>query len=154
MLIAGHARLRAARKLGLETVPVVIAESLTPDQARAYRIADNRTHDYTTWDYSQLAAELDGLDDDFARVLDLADWQGIVREFESGPEGGAEDSGGSGRPDDVELDDDLRALITGRHTATVYFESQEAAALAAPEIVRLPGVLHMTDYRRDYGQPA
>ena len=41
-IIAGHTRLKAAKKLGLETVPVIIADDLTPAQVKAYRIADNK----------------------------------------------------------------------------------------------------------------
>ncbi len=58
VLIVGHTRLAAARKIGLTEVPVHIAETLTPDQVRAYRLADNRTHDEATWDEDLLIAEL------------------------------------------------------------------------------------------------
>jgi ParB-like chromosome segregation protein Spo0J len=58
VLIVGHTRLAAARKLGFAEVPVHIADTLTPDQVRAYRLADNRTHDEATWDEDALAAEL------------------------------------------------------------------------------------------------
>jgi ParB-like chromosome segregation protein Spo0J len=43
VIIVGHTRLKAALKLGLERVPVVVASHLTPEQVRAYRIADNKT---------------------------------------------------------------------------------------------------------------
>ena len=45
VIIVGHTRLKAAKKLGLERVPVVVASHLTPDQVRAYRIAEiGRAH--------------------------------------------------------------------------------------------------------------
>ena len=50
VIIVGHTRLKAAQKLGLERVPVVVASHLTPDQVRAYRIADNRTNELAEWD--------------------------------------------------------------------------------------------------------
>ena len=58
VIIAGHTRLAAARKLGLEKAPVVIAEGLTDEQVRAYRLADNRTADFSEWDIGVLNEEL------------------------------------------------------------------------------------------------
>jgi ParB-like chromosome segregation protein Spo0J len=58
VIIAGHTRLLAARKLNLTEVPVHIADNLTPPQAKAYRLMDNRSHDETTWDFSLLGPEL------------------------------------------------------------------------------------------------
>ena len=49
VIIVGHTRLKAAQKLGLERVPVVIAPHLTPDQVRAYPIADNKTYELAEW---------------------------------------------------------------------------------------------------------
>lgn len=54
VILAGHTRHKAAKHLKLKTVPVVVADNLTPEEAKAYRIADNRTSDYTTWDYPEL----------------------------------------------------------------------------------------------------
>ena len=48
-------------KLGLEKVPVHVAKDLTPDQIRAYRIADNQTASLATWDYDLLPIEIAGL---------------------------------------------------------------------------------------------
>ncbi|MBY0261639.1 MAG: ParB N-terminal domain-containing protein [Phycisphaerales bacterium] len=58
VIVAGHTRWKAARKLGLETVPVHVAKDLTPEQARAYRVADNRLAQLATWDDTLLNAEL------------------------------------------------------------------------------------------------
>jgi len=57
VVIVGHTRLKAAQRLGLEKVPVHVAD-LTPEQAKAYRLADNRTALIAEWDDSLLAAEL------------------------------------------------------------------------------------------------
>ncbi|MCC7390494.1 MAG: ParB N-terminal domain-containing protein, partial [Phycisphaerales bacterium] len=63
VIIVGHTRWKAARKLGLELVPVHVAEGLTPEQARAYRIADNQTASIATWDLELLPVELAELKD-------------------------------------------------------------------------------------------
>lgn len=54
VIIAGHTRYKAAKKLGLKTVPVIIASDLTPEQADAYRIADNSAGSASTWDFDIL----------------------------------------------------------------------------------------------------
>jgi ParB-like chromosome segregation protein Spo0J len=61
VIVVGHTRWKAAKKLGLKAVPVHVAADLTPAQARAYRIADNKTNELAEWDMEALAAELDGL---------------------------------------------------------------------------------------------
>jgi DNA modification methylase len=58
VIIAGHTRLLAARKLGMETVPVHVATGLTPAQVRAYRLMDNRSAEETSWDASLLEEEI------------------------------------------------------------------------------------------------
>ncbi len=61
VIVVGHTRWKAAVKLGLEFVPVHVAKDLTPEQARAYRIADNKVADLATWDYELLPIELQDL---------------------------------------------------------------------------------------------
>jgi ParB-like chromosome segregation protein Spo0J len=63
-VIASHGRLLAARKLGLETVPVIRASHLTPAQVRAYRLADNRLGELSGWNEELLSAELAALRDE------------------------------------------------------------------------------------------
>ena len=58
VIIAGHTRLLAARKLGLKEVPVHVADNLSPAQVKAYRLMDNRSHDETSWDFELLGPEL------------------------------------------------------------------------------------------------
>ncbi len=58
VVIVGHTRLKAAIKLGLETVPVHVATGLTPAQVRAYRIADNQTASIAEWDMELLPVEI------------------------------------------------------------------------------------------------
>jgi len=62
MVIAGHTRLEAARTLGMDKVPVQIAEDLTDAQVKAYRIADNRVSQEAEWDLDLLRLELSDLD--------------------------------------------------------------------------------------------
>jgi len=69
VVIAGHGRIEAAARLGLEAAPVIRIEHLTPAQIRAYRIADNRLAELAGWDESLLVAELEALE---AEGLDLA----------------------------------------------------------------------------------
>lgn len=58
VIIAGHTRLLAARRLGLGAVPVHVASGLSEDQVRAYRLADNRTAEEAQWNQKLLAAEV------------------------------------------------------------------------------------------------
>jgi DNA modification methylase len=62
IIIAGHTRLKAAKKLGLKKVPVYVAD-LPEDKVRAYRIADNRTNQEAEWDDELLLEEMDFLKD-------------------------------------------------------------------------------------------
>jgi DNA modification methylase len=64
MIVAGHGRLAAAQKLGLEIVPVVLLDHLTPTQRRALVIADNRIAENAAWDDDLLRIELDALQDE------------------------------------------------------------------------------------------
>ena len=61
VIVAGHTRFRAAQRLGLATVPVHVATDLTPDEVRAYRLADNKTAELASWDDAMLSIELDAL---------------------------------------------------------------------------------------------
>jgi DNA modification methylase len=61
VIVAGHGRLAAAQKLGLESVPVVVLDHLTPTQRRALIIADNRIAENAGWDDAMLRIELQSL---------------------------------------------------------------------------------------------
>lgn len=58
VIIAGHTRREAAILAGLEKVPYIIKDDLTPEQVKAYRIADNKLAELSTWDEEALKAEL------------------------------------------------------------------------------------------------
>ena len=57
-IVCGHTRYKAAKKLGLEVVPCVIADDLTPEQIKAYRLADNKVGELAEWDFDLLPDEL------------------------------------------------------------------------------------------------
>lgn len=58
IIVAGHTRYKAAQKLGLNSVPCVIADELTEDQVKAFRIADNKVAEAAEWDGELLPLEL------------------------------------------------------------------------------------------------
>lgn len=62
VIVCGHTRIKAAQKLGIESVPCVIADDLTDAQIKAFRIADNRTHEFAEWDFELLEKELVDID--------------------------------------------------------------------------------------------
>lgn len=63
IIIAGHTRYKAAVKIGLKEIPVLYASDLTDAQVKAYRLADNKTAEYSTWDLDLLLSELAELDE-------------------------------------------------------------------------------------------
>lgn len=60
-IVAGHTRLKAAKKLKIKEVPTIVADDLSPDQVKAFRLADNKVGELAEWDYSMLGIELDAL---------------------------------------------------------------------------------------------
>jgi hypothetical protein len=131
VLVAGHTRLLAARKLGLRKAPVVIAESLTQAEIDAYRIADNRTHDFTSWDYDGLKGELGELDERFDDVLAVDEWPDIPDEEDF----------------NLDIPDDVRADAEGGFIVVLTFEDKKAAAAVQQDILGIEGVLDVR-YRR------
>ena len=60
-IVAGHTRYKAAQQLGMDRVPCIIADDLTPDQVKAFRLADNKVGEFSGWDFDLLATELQDL---------------------------------------------------------------------------------------------
>ena len=58
VVIAGHTRLQAAQQLGIELVPCIIADDLTDEQVKAFRIADNKVSEFSCWELDKLQQEL------------------------------------------------------------------------------------------------
>lgn len=77
VIIAGHTRLKAAKKLGLKKVPCVKADDLTPEQARAFRIVDNKTQEIAGWNFDQLNEELEGLSNVDMSKFGFADQESV-----------------------------------------------------------------------------
>lgn len=61
VIVVGHTRFMAAKKLGYTEVPCVIASDLTEEQVNAYRLVDNKTNEYAEWDMQLLAGELNAI---------------------------------------------------------------------------------------------
>ena len=62
VIVAGHTRLKASKKLGLEKVPVIIADDLSDEKIKAFRLADNKVSELATWDDKALEKELEELE--------------------------------------------------------------------------------------------
>lgn len=61
VVIAGHTRLKAAKKLKLKTVPCIIADDLNEEQIKAFRLADNKVSEFATWDIELLSEEINNI---------------------------------------------------------------------------------------------
>lgn len=147
VIIAGHTRYLAAKKLGLKTVPCIKATHLTPKQAHAYRIADNRSHDYTTWDYPELIQQINELDD-FNDVLDVQDWETVLESIPD-PEPldlDEEPTPASSQPapdTPLDLDDAAAALIQKQYILTIECLDEDSRDEIEYTLAHTPGVLNV-----------
>ena len=77
IIVAGHTRHKAAKKLGLKEVPVIVADDLTDEQIKAFRLADNKVGEIAEWDFELLGVELKDIGFDMTSFgfteLDLGD---------------------------------------------------------------------------------
>ena len=107
VIVAGHGRWAASQKLGLELVPVVVLDHLSPTQRRALVIADNRIAENAGWDDAMLRVELDALrDDDFDLSLTGFDADALADLFEG------EEGGDTGQTGDDEVPESQEAVIS------------------------------------------
>jgi DNA modification methylase len=171
VIVCGHTRYKAAQKLGLEKVPVHIAKDLTPEQIRAYRIADNQSADLSDWNYDLLPIELAGLkeasydlgllgfdQDELARLLDpgINDGQCDPDEVPEPPDEATTKPGDlwilgehrllcgdSSKPDDVDrlLDGQSVHLVNTDPPYNVKVEPRSNNAIAAG-LSSFPGTTH------------
>ena len=84
VIVAGHTRYKAAQELGLEKLPCIIADDLTEEQVKAFRLADNKVGEVAEWDFDLLGDELDGIFD-----IDMSDF-GFDSDFEVSGESSGE----------------------------------------------------------------
>ena len=63
VIVAGHTRYKAAKELGMDEVPCIVADDLTDEQIKAFRLADNKVSEKAEWDFNLLNEELDDLFD-------------------------------------------------------------------------------------------
>ena len=80
VIVAGNTRYKASKKLGLEKVPCIIADDLTDEQIKAYRLVDNKVSELADWDIDLLGEELDGIFD-----IDMSDFGFDLIEEEEEP---------------------------------------------------------------------
>lgn len=73
VIVCGHTRYKAAQELGMDKVPCIVADDLTDDQIKAFRIADNKVADFSLWDNKLLLQELDFLPDDLFTGFDISE---------------------------------------------------------------------------------
>ena len=107
VIVAGHGRLAAARKLGLDGVPVVVLDHLSPTQRRALVIADNRLAENAGWDDAMLRTELEALQED-GFDLDLTGFDpDALAELMAGDE-----TDQSGEVDDDDVPDDETVTVS------------------------------------------
>lgn len=72
VIVCGHTRLLAAKSLGMTEVPCIMADDLTDDQVKAFRLADNKVGEFAEWDMDLLGDELDAIAD--ASDIDMSDF--------------------------------------------------------------------------------
>ena len=86
VIVTGHTRLKAAKRLGLKEVPCIMADDLTEEQIKAFRLADNKVGEIATWDFDLLDIELNDITDinmeDFGFDLGLEDEEKEIIEDE------------------------------------------------------------------------
>ena len=73
VIVCGHTRYKAAQELGMDKVPCIVADDLTDDQIKAFRIADNKVADFSLWDNKLMLQELDFLPDDLFTGFDISE---------------------------------------------------------------------------------
>lgn len=81
-IINGHTRWKAAKKLKLKTVPVIIADDLTEEQVRAFRLADNKVAEIAQWDIELLLSEIESVDNLDMTLFGFTDSDYTLDDFE------------------------------------------------------------------------
>lgn len=117
VVVSGHTRLKAAKALGLDEVPVIVADDLDDTKIKAFRLADNKVAELADWDESLLIKELEELTDldydmgQFYFELDLDD---------------ADDADGNGSDDIGDIPDNINVMETFALNVIVKDEAEQA----------------------------
>ena len=92
VIVCGHTRYKAAKKIGLKAVPCVVADDLTEEQIKAYRLADNKVSEKSEWDFDLLQEELSEIFDIDMKMFDFVKPEEIDVDafFEDNPTEGKE----------------------------------------------------------------
>lgn len=92
VIVCGHTRYKAAKKIGLKAVPCVVADDLTEEQIKAYRLADNKVGESVKWDFDLLQEELSEIFDIDMEMFDFVKPEEIDVDafFEDNPTEGKE----------------------------------------------------------------
>lgn len=113
VIVAGHTRYKAAQQLGMTEVPCVVADDLTEEQVKAYRIADNKTAEAASWNFIGLATELGDIQD-----LDLTDFNFSDSEID-GLIGLSQDMGYAFADNSVEKKENVEGTYTPNYNPTI-----------------------------------
>ena len=118
-IINGHTRFKASKLLGLEKVPVIIADDLTDEQIKAFRLADNKTGEIADWNEPLLIKELEELDD--------LDYDMGQFGFELGLDDADGDGSDGGGSDDIgDIPDNINVMETFALNVIVKDEAEQA----------------------------
>ena len=141
VIVAGHGRFEAAKQLGLATLPIIRLGHLTPDQRRAYVIADNKIGDMATYDTELLAreiAEIQGIDT-LALGISAKDVDAAVKSVKDLP----------GLMGDNPITDEDRSLMVMQDDVIFPFEGRwELPALRKDRLLKVPPKLSLWTYNR------
>ena len=88
VVVCGHTRLKAALKLGLESVPCIVADDLTEEQIKAFRIADNKVSEFAQWDMDLLSDELEGIFDLDMSLFGFDLGEEVIKTYDNLTQGG------------------------------------------------------------------
>ena len=81
-IVTGHTRQAAAKELGMDEVPCIVADDLTPEQVKAFRLADNKETEFAAWDFGKLEEELQALTElDMTLFGFDGDWDVDIEDF-------------------------------------------------------------------------
>lgn len=87
-IVCGHTRVKAAVKLGMDEVPCIVADDLTPAQIKAFRLADNKVGELAMWDWDLLSDEMEELDE---LGVDMSDFGFLSLDDEDEPQEAPQD---------------------------------------------------------------